>query len=49
MDGQSLPVFQCDECIVSKVMFGESFEVAYTFAVGPDGGPCDVAELEGLA
>jgi hypothetical protein len=37
-DGQTLPVFQCDECLVNRPVFegGDNFEMALTFALrGP--------------
>lgn len=43
--GQELPVFQCDSCVSAVKFFedgAETFEVAFTYAVGPDGRPVDV-------
>lgn len=40
-DGETMPVFQCDKCIVKKPVFGELFEVAFTFAVNAAGQPVD--------
>lgn len=37
VDGVECPVFQCDSCVVTKLIFGEPFEVAVTFAVNPAG------------
>jgi hypothetical protein len=31
------PVFQCDDCIVDADVFGETFPVAYTFALDEQG------------
>lgn len=30
-EGRTYPSFQCDECIVEAVMFGEPIELALTF------------------
>jgi hypothetical protein len=38
------PVYQCDECLVPWEIGGETFEAAYTFAVGPDGQVFDPSE-----
>lgn len=46
IDGKTLPVFQCDSCVVRKPVFGELFDVALTFAVNEAGQPIDVAEDE---
>lgn len=38
--GDELPVFQCDDCIVKKAVFGpgtKEFELAYTFCVDSAG------------
>lgn len=37
VEGVAFPVFQCDECISPWEVEGETFETAYTFAVGKDG------------
>jgi hypothetical protein len=40
VDGEELPVFSCDDCIVKKAVFGpgtEEFEMAYTFCVDSAG------------
>lgn len=47
VNGVSLPIFQCDECIVSTEFMGEPCELALTFAVGPDGKPFDPASPTG--
>jgi hypothetical protein len=42
-----LPVFQCEDCIVKKTIFGpdtEPFEVAYTFCVDSAGRCFDPTE-----
>jgi hypothetical protein len=43
----SVPVYQCDECIVEVDFMGEKMELDLTFAVGPDGKPFDPADPEG--
>src|SRR5262245_60895338 len=43
----TLPIFQCDECIVVTDFMGEPFELALTFAVGQDGKPFDPASPTG--
>lgn len=45
-DGEVMPVFQCDACVVSKEIFGEPFDVALTFAVNAAGQPVDPADDE---
>ena len=47
VEGAAFPVFQCDECIVQTVMYGEPFEVALTFAVDAEGKPFDPATDDG--
>jgi hypothetical protein len=45
--GYELPVFQCEDCIVKKTIFGpdtEPFEVAYTFCVDSAGRCFDPTE-----
>lgn len=45
--GHDVPVFQCDDCIVKKTIFGpgtEPFEVAYTFCVDSAGRCFDPAD-----
>jgi len=40
VDGEELPVFSCDACIVKKAVFGpgtDEFEMAYTFCVDSAG------------
>lgn len=44
MDGETMPVFQCDRCVVTAEVFGEPFEVALTFAVNAAGQPVDPAD-----
>jgi hypothetical protein len=44
--GQTLPTYQCDECLVTKKIFGEPVEMALTFCIGADGKPFDPAEDE---
>jgi hypothetical protein len=34
---EAVTVFQCDECLQEVEMMGEKWEVAFTFAVRPDG------------
>jgi len=45
--GHELPVFQCDDCIIKKPIFGpgtDECEVAYTFCVDSAGRCFDPAE-----
>jgi transcription elongation factor Elf1 len=42
----ALPVFQCDACTVDWELGGEVEQVAYTFAVSPDGVAFDPASDE---
>lgn len=44
IDSETMPVFQCDRCVVTKPIFGEPFEVALTFAVNAAGQPIDPAD-----
>lgn len=47
VDGDELPVFQCDDCVVKKPVFGpgtEEFEMAYTFCVDAAGRCFDPAD-----
>jgi hypothetical protein len=40
VDGEELPVFSCDDCVVKRTVFGpgtEPFDVAYTFCVDSAG------------
>jgi hypothetical protein len=48
-DGAAIkvPVFQCDECLMTVDFLGEKEEVALTFAVGADGKPFDPASEDG--
>jgi hypothetical protein len=46
IEGETLPVFQCDKCATRKPVFGEMFDVALTFAVNAAGQPIDVAADE---
>ena len=49
--GRDLPVFQCEDCIVRKAVFGpgtEEFELAYTFCVDSAGRCFDPAEDLGV-
>lgn len=43
----TLPVFQCDECLVTVDFLGEKVEIALTFALDPDGQPFDPASDDG--
>ena len=48
--GYELPVFQCEDCIVKRSIFGpdtEPFEVAYTFCVDSAGRCFDPTEDPG--
>jgi hypothetical protein len=47
VEGADFPVFQCDECLVQAMMYGEPFEVAFTFAVNAEGEPFDPATKDG--
>ncbi len=45
--GYDLPLFQCEDCIVKKAIFGpgtEEFEMAYSFCVDAAGRCFDPAE-----
>jgi hypothetical protein len=45
--GEELPVFQCEDCIVMKPVFGpgtDEFEMAYTFCVDSAGRCFEPAE-----
>jgi len=49
--GDELPVFQCEDCIVKKAVFGpgtDEFELAYTFCVDSAGRCFDPAEDLGV-
>jgi hypothetical protein len=37
LEGERLRVYQCDECLEVQPVFGEPFEMAYTFAVTESG------------
>jgi hypothetical protein len=39
IDGQTFPVFQCDECLAQVHKYGEVFEIAFTFALNAQGEP----------
>ena len=43
LGGRTLPVFQCDNCTIPWWFDGVTEEVAYTFALTPDGMPFDPA------
>jgi transcription elongation factor Elf1 len=47
IEGETLPVFQCDQCIVSVSMFGTQVEAALTFAVDKNGRAFDPASEDG--
>jgi len=42
-DTETLPVFQCDHCIVTRDIMGAPFEVALTFCLDEKGRPFDPA------
>ena len=42
-EGAAFPVFQCDECMAPWEVEGETFDIAFTFAVDADGKPFDPA------
>lgn len=46
MNGETMPVFQCDKCVHVRPIFGEPFKVAFTFAVNAAGQPVDPADDE---
>ena len=37
LDDEIFPVYQCDECLMQADFGGEKIEIAFTFAVAPDG------------
>jgi hypothetical protein len=41
---EPVAIFQCDECLQTTTMMGEPIEVAFTFAVRPDGSWFDPKE-----
>jgi hypothetical protein len=43
---QECSVFQCDDCVVVKPVFGEPFDVALTFAVNDAGEAFDPVDDE---
>jgi hypothetical protein len=43
-EGETFPVFQCDECIVSTKLGDETFDGALTFALDKHGRRFDPAE-----
>ena len=43
-----LPMYQCDECLMRRQVFGESLELALTFCIGADGRAFDPAEPDGV-
>jgi hypothetical protein len=44
VDGEAFPVYQCDECLVSRDVFGETMELPYTFYLNKDGSPVDPSD-----
>lgn len=46
VDGQTLPVFQCEACVRKVKLFGGEFPAALTFALTPDGRLLDVDGAE---
>jgi hypothetical protein len=44
---QTVPTFQCDECLMVIDFAGETMEVALTFALDADGQPFDPAAPDG--
>ena len=47
VDGEELPVFQCEDCLVKRTVFGpgtDAFEMAFTFCVDPAGRCFDPTE-----
>jgi hypothetical protein len=50
IQGEELPVFSCDDCVVKRTVFGpgtEPFDVAYTFCVDSAGRCFDPIEEMG--
>lgn len=47
VDGERLPTFSCDECLMSVDFGGEAMELPLTFVVGADGKPFDPASPDG--
>jgi hypothetical protein len=48
VDDETMPVFQCEKCVEKKPVFGELFDVAFTFAVNAAGQPVDPVDDEML-
>ena len=46
VDGQVLPVYQCDTCTRDWTFDGEVFQAALTFALDPDGNCLDPETLQ---
>lgn len=44
VEGQTFPVYQCDECLVSRDVFGTSMELPFTFYLDAAGVPVDATE-----
>jgi hypothetical protein len=45
-DGPELPVYQCDECLVTRTILGVPMETALTFCVDENGRTFDPADLD---
>jgi hypothetical protein len=48
-EGRTLPVYQCDECVVPWEVEGRTFDSALTFAVDAEGNCLHPETLEPLA
>jgi len=48
VDGQTMAVFQCDDCIVPWKVGNSEFPTALTFALDADGRYLDAATLDPL-
>jgi hypothetical protein len=44
VDGQKFPVYQCDECLVTRTLYGETLELPFTFYIDAAGVPVDVTD-----
>lgn len=48
VDGQTMAVYQCDDCIVPWKVGNSEFPAALTFAIDADGNCFDAATLDPL-
>jgi hypothetical protein len=44
IDGQAFPVYQCDDCVVPRDVFGEMMDLPFTFYIDEGGNPVDATE-----